>query len=79
MILKEFLLGTAVPEAPVLVASGVTDQTIARAVREAHGAIVGSWLKRDGKLREPVDGSRVRALVEAARSGLAAGRQEGKP
>jgi membrane complex biogenesis BtpA family protein len=67
-----------VPEAPVLVASGITDRTVARAVREAHGAIVGSWLKRDGKVQEPVDTGRVRALVEAARSGLAAGRQGGQ-
>jgi predicted TIM-barrel enzyme len=63
----------AVPEAPVLIASGITDQTVARAVREAHGAIIGSWLKRDGQVHEPVDVRRVRALVEAARSGLAIG------
>jgi membrane complex biogenesis BtpA family protein len=63
----------AVPEAPVLIASGITDQTVARAVREAHGAIIGSWLKRDGRVHEPVDVKRVRAIVEAARSGLAIG------
>jgi membrane complex biogenesis BtpA family protein len=68
----------AVPNAPVLMASGITEKTAARAIREAHGAIVGSWLKRDGKLHAPVDVNRVRALVEAARSGLAAGRQGGK-
>lgn len=68
----------AVPDAPVLMASGITEKTAARAVREAHGAIVGSWLKRDGEVGQPVDIDRVRALVEAARSGLAAGRQGGK-
>lgn len=57
----------AVPEAPVLVASGVTDRTVARALREAHGALVGSWLKRDGRVAAPVDRERVRALVEAAK------------
>jgi hypothetical protein len=57
----------AVPEAPVLVASGVTDRTVARAVREAHGALVGTWLKRDGQVDAPVDRERVRALVEAAK------------
>jgi uncharacterized protein len=57
----------AVPEAPVLVASGVTDRTVARAIREAHGALVGSWLKRDGQVASPVDRERVRALVEAAK------------
>jgi membrane complex biogenesis BtpA family protein len=63
----------AVPEAPLLVASGVTDQTVARAVREAHGAIVGSWLKYEGQVHRPVDIERVRALVKAA--GLGAGLQ----
>jgi len=51
----------------VLVASGVTDRTVARALREAHGALVGSWLKRDGRVAAPVDRERVRALVEAAK------------
>jgi len=57
----------AVPEAPVLVASGVTDRTLARALQEAHGAIVGTWLKRDGKVGNPVDPLRARALVAVAR------------
>ena len=57
----------AVPDAPVLVASGVTDRTLARALQEAHGAIVGTWLKRDGKVGNPVDPARARALVAAAR------------
>ena len=58
----------AVPEAPVLVASGVTDRTVSRALSEAHGAIVGTWLKRDGRVGNPVDPARARALVAAARS-----------
>jgi hypothetical protein len=58
----------AVPEAPVLVASGVSDLTVARALREAHGALVGTWLKRDGHVDAAVDRERVRALVEAARA-----------
>lgn len=57
----------AVPDAPVLVASGVTERTVARAMHEAHGAIVGTWLKRDGRLGNPVDPARVRALVAASR------------
>ena len=67
----------ALPEAPVLVASGVTDGTVARIMREAQGAIVGTWLKRDGKVHEPVDRDRVRALVAASRSGLPVERQGG--
>jgi len=57
----------AVPEAPVLVASGITDRTLAQALQEAHGAIVGTWLKRDGKVGNPVDPVRARALVAIAR------------
>lgn len=56
----------AVPEAPVLVASGVTEATIGRVLREARGAIVGSSLKQGGRTFEPVDPERVRALVQAA-------------
>jgi len=59
----------AVPEAPVLVASGITDKTVARAFQEAHGAIVGTWLKREGRVGHPVDPARARALVAASRSG----------
>ena len=57
----------AVPDAPVLVASGVNERTVARAMHEAHGAIVGTWLKRDGRVDQPVDPARVRALVAASR------------
>lgn len=66
----------AVPEAPVLVGSGVTDST-ARAVLDiAQGAIVGTWFKKDGKVDQPVDVERVRRFVSAARSGAdAAGDQ----
>jgi membrane complex biogenesis BtpA family protein len=58
----------AVPDAPVLVASGVTDRTVTQALQEAHGAIVGTWLKRDGRVGNPVDPARARALVAAARA-----------
>jgi membrane complex biogenesis BtpA family protein len=57
----------AVPDAPVLVASGVTEHNVGRVVREAQGAIVGTSLKRQGQVLEPVDPDRVRALVHAAR------------
>jgi membrane complex biogenesis BtpA family protein len=57
----------AVPEAPVLVGSGVTDRTVADVLRAAHGAIVGTWTKADGKVEAPVDAARVGRLVELAR------------
>lgn len=56
----------AVPEAPVLVGSGVTEATAGAVLEVAHGAIVGTWLKRDGRVDQPVDVERVRRLVAAA-------------
>ncbi len=58
----------AVPEAPVLVGSGVNDATIRATLDVAQGAIVGTWFKRDGKLDQPVDVERVRAFMAAARA-----------
>jgi len=59
----------AVPEAPVLVGSGVTDATVRATLDVAHGAIVGTWFKRNGELAQPVDVERVRRFVAAARAG----------
>jgi membrane complex biogenesis BtpA family protein len=57
----------AVPEAPVLVASGVTPETVAAVLRAADGAIVGSAAMRDGRAGAGVSPERARALIEAAR------------
>jgi membrane complex biogenesis BtpA family protein len=57
----------AVPEAPVLVGSGATAESIAELLSVADGAIVGTWLKREGRVGNPVDPARVRRLVDAAR------------
>ena len=62
----------AVPEAPVLVGSGVTDRTIAGVLAACHGAIVGTWTKEDGKVEAPVDEARVARLVEIAQGAKAA-------
>jgi len=59
----------AVPSTPLLVGSGATPETIRALLSVADGAIVGTFLKRDGKLANPVDPDRVRRLVEAARAG----------
>ncbi|SDM73044.1 hypothetical protein SAMN04487949_2425 [Halogranum gelatinilyticum] len=56
--------------APVFVGSGVTEETVAELLDVADGAIVGTALKRDGRTTNPVDETRVSALVEAARSRL---------
>ncbi len=52
---------------PVLIGSGATPDVVRMLRDECDGVIVGSWLKYDGRLERPVDGLRVRRLVEAAR------------
>ncbi|MBU0640496.1 MAG: BtpA/SgcQ family protein [Planctomycetes bacterium] len=54
----------AAGDTPVLVGSGVTSQTIADYLPHADGFIVGTALKVDGVPGNPVDGARVRALME---------------
>lgn len=57
----------AAPQAPVLVGSGVTPDTVAALLRSADGAIVGTCLTREGRAGSGVEADRVRALVDAAR------------
>jgi len=57
----------AVRDAPLLVGSGVTVETVAELLSVADGAIVGTAVKRDGDVRKPVDRARVERLVAAAR------------
>ncbi|GMV12707.1 MAG: BtpA/SgcQ family protein [Polyangiaceae bacterium] len=56
----------AVPDRPLLVGSGAGAATIAALLRVADGAIVGTSLKREGRVAEPVELERVRALMRAA-------------
>jgi membrane complex biogenesis BtpA family protein len=63
----------AAVRAPVLVASGVTEETLAD-VRAAHGVIVGSCLRASGHAGDPIDAviaRRFAAAYRAARSGRA--------
>ncbi len=58
----------AASQTPVFIGSGVSVETIPELI--AHGAsglIVGTSLKFDGRISNPVDPARVRALVEAVR------------
>jgi membrane complex biogenesis BtpA family protein len=55
----------AVPDRPIWVGSGVTVSTIKGVAAVAGGAIVGTWLHRDGVLAAPLDVERVRRLVGA--------------
>ena len=52
---------------PVLVGSGVTEGNIGAYLEWADGVIVGTSLKRDGVVSNPVDGARVAGLVAAGR------------
>jgi len=58
---------SAVPTVPVLVGSGVTADSVSELLSVAEGVIVGTFVKRDGSVRQPVDSERVRRLVAAAR------------
>ncbi len=64
----------AVPGVPVLVGSGVTEANARDFLSVADGAIVGTDLKRDGVVSNPVDAERARrlmAVVAELRKGLA--------
>ena len=58
---------SAVPDVPILIGSGVTAETAAELLSVADGLIVGTSVKRDGDVRQPVDRARVEKLVAAAR------------
>lgn len=59
----------AVPDAPLLIGSGVTAATVAGLLRGADGVIVGTDAKRDGITSAPVDPERAAAIVRAAGAG----------
>ena len=57
----------AAPGMPLLVGSGATADNAAELLSVADGLIVGTSVKRDGVLANPVEAARVRRLVDAAR------------
>ena len=57
----------ACPNAKLLLGSGVNATNVKNYLRFADGVIVGSSLKKDGKLANAVDPKRVAALVKAMR------------
>jgi len=57
----------ACPKTKLLLGSGVNVANVKNYLRFADGVIVGSSLKRGGKLANPVDPKRVAALVKAMR------------
>jgi hypothetical protein len=58
---------SAIPDTPLLVGSGVTAETAGELLSVADALIVGTSLKRDGRVLNPVDPARVRRLVDAVR------------
>lgn len=59
----------SVTRAPVYVGSGVTESNVNRLVPPATGIIVGTWVKRDGIVTNPVDVERVRRMRYALDAG----------
>jgi membrane complex biogenesis BtpA family protein len=53
---------------PILVGSGSNQQNITAFLQYADGVIVGSSLKKDGVMQNPVDEKRVRAFVDTVRA-----------
>lgn len=48
---------------PVLVGSGLTPENAPQLLKHADGAIVGSYLRKDGKFWNPIDINRVKQLM----------------
>jgi len=57
----------AVKKIPVIIGSGVTAKSVADAAQVADGLIVGSWLKVDGVVTNPIDPEGVAKLVKRLR------------
>jgi hypothetical protein len=55
----------AVPDTPVVAGTGVTEENVGRLVRCCDGVIIGTWLKVDGDIRNPVDPGRARRFMAA--------------
>jgi hypothetical protein len=56
---------------PVVIGSGLSPERVSELLPWAEAAIVGTWVKHEGQVRNPVDPDRVRALVEACRGRFA--------
>jgi membrane complex biogenesis BtpA family protein len=53
---------------PILVGSGATPETLTTLAPVVDGFIVGSWLKEGGRVGNPVDPARARAMADAVRA-----------
>lgn len=57
----------AVPDRPILAGSGVTLDSVREVLRRTDGIIVGSWIKRGGRVEDRVDPARARDFAAEAR------------
>jgi hypothetical protein len=57
----------AVPAVPLLIGSGVTPETAAELLSVADALIVGTYVKRDGRVQNSVDPDRVARLIASVR------------
>ncbi len=57
-----------VPGARLLIGSGLTESNAPKLLPLVSGAIVGTWLKEEGRLERPVDPARVRRLRASFRA-----------
>ncbi len=55
----------ACPDAPILIGSGATPQTLATLAADADGFIVGSYFKPKGAINQPVDKALIAELMGA--------------
>ncbi len=56
-----------VPNAPLLIGSGVTVENVLDFMPIVDGVLVGTSLKADGRVENPVDAARARAVVDKVR------------
>ena len=54
----------AAPDAFILVGSGIDEANAATVLAQADGAIVGTSLKRDGLIANPLEPERVKRMAE---------------
>lgn len=57
----------AVPDRPVFIGSGLAKENVTKLLNHGDGAIVGTSLKFDGVVGNPVDEKRVKALMTAVK------------
>ncbi len=57
----------AIPGIPLMAASGIVPDLATKLAPHCDGFVVGTWLKKEGRIGEPVDLERVRALSSLLR------------